>query len=419
MVDIVVVGAGSAGAVIAGRAVTRFGRSVTLVEAGPVHDAAAVPAPIAGPNFHRALEVPGRTWGATYSSGRGVGGSSSVNAMVGLVEGLDDLTVVDGLPIELRRAMPRERGVLSEAFAAAARSLAVPVGDALLTRSADGRRCSVNEAYLEPARQTGRLDVLGDAVVDRVLFEGTRAVGVRLADGREVSAGRVVIAAGAVRTPAVLLRSGVDRPSVGVGLQDHPALTIPVRLRADAVQARDGVLGRRPGEVVSVTSVGRLDHPDVGGLQLLAADSIDGDDPTRATLMAVVLQVESRGRVSLASTDPLVEPLLEFDPGAHPTDRMALVMAHRALEALLATPELAAVVAEAGDAALGGAHHASSTCRMGRPDDVAAVVDHECRVLGTESLWVCDASVFPRAPRTNPHLPVVLLAERIAAVVGT
>ena len=57
----------------------------------------------------------------------------------------------------------------------------------------------------------------------------------------------------------------------------------------------------------------------------------------------------------------------------------------------------------------------SSTCRMGRPDDPWAVVDHECRVIGTDALWVCDASVFPRVPSTNPHLPLVLLAERIAA----
>lgn len=414
MTDVLVVGAGSAGAVVAARA-AQCGRTVTLVEAGPVHGAAAVPPAIAGPNFHRALEVPGRVWAGGHPSGRGVGGSSAVNAMVGLVDGLDRLEVDDRVPIPIRPAAVHERGLLSTVFATAAPACGVRVGDALLTRDVSGRRVSVLEAYLEPAGRTGRLEMVGEAVVDRVLFDGPRAVGVRLADGRELLADCVVVSAGAVRSPAVLLRSGLDLPGIGVGLQDHPSISVPIRLRARAVDDLDRSLGRRAEDVVSVTSVGRATHRVPGDLQVLAADGIDALDPTSAVLMVSLLRVEARGAVRLVSDDPLVEPLVEFDAWANDTDRAALEAAARLLGALLEQPTVAAVVEEAGPAAHGGAYHASSTCRMGRPGDPWAVVDHEGRVMGTDRLWVCDASVFPRVPQTNPHLPVVLLAERIAA----
>lgn len=417
MADVLVVGAGSAGAVVAGRAATRFGRTVTLVEAGPVHDAATVPDAIAGPNFHRALEVPGRVWPGAYASGRGIGGSSAVNAMVGLVAGLDHLSVPDDLPLPLNPATHRERGLLSTLFAAAAPAVGLAVGDALLTRDATGRRWSVDEAYLEPARRSGCLDVVGGTTVDRILLERGRAVGVRLADGRELEAGRVVVSAGAVRSPAVLLRSGIDRPGIGVGLQDHPSITVPVRLRADAVDALDRALGRGAGDVVSVTSLGRATHGVPGDLQVLAADGVDARDATRAVLVASLLRVESRGRVRLASADPLVDPLVEFDPWGNATDRDALDAAHRVLDTLVANPQLAAAIDEVFEPVRGGAYHATSTCRAGRPDDPWAVVDHDGRVLGVDGLWVCDASVFPRVPQSNPHLAVVLLAERVVSSV--
>lgn len=411
MADLLVVGAGSAGAVIAGRAAVRHRRRVTLVDAGPLHCSADTPAAIAGPNFHRALEEPGRTW-TGHLSGRGAGGSSAVNAMVASAVPAgepSDATVL----LPRRVAAPHERGPLTEAMVAGARSDGLEVHDALLTRDADGRRCSVNDAYLEPARGTGRLEEVGDAIVDRVLWHGRRAVGVGLADGRELEAGRVVVSAGALRSPAVLLRSGLDRPGIGSGLQDHPSLTVEVRLRDEAVVGwRD-----RVGAIVSVTALVRASHRLPGDLQLLAADAVDPVDPTVASVVVTLMSVASRGSVRLGGTSPHDEPQVEFDPDGHPADRDGMAAGRALLERVLSTDEVRAVLASRGEPVVGGAYHTSSTCRMGRPDDPRAVVDHECRVIGTDSLWVCDASVFPRVPLANPHLPVVLLAERMAAII--
>lgn len=412
MADLLVVGAGSAGSVIAGRAATRHGMRVTLVEAGPLHAAAATPPAIAGPNFHRALQVPGRVWDLGYPSGRGAGGSSAVNAMVGrsVPVGADG---EPGTPLQLHRAGAHERGPLAAALALAAPSLGLAAEDALLTRTADGRRWSVNDAYLEPARATGRLAEIGDALVDCVLFEAGRAVGVRLADGREIEARRVVVSAGAVRSPAILLRSGIVRPGIGRGLQDHPTLSVEVRLRAEAIEPWRG----REHEVVSVTALVSASHRRRGDLQMLAADGVEPGSVASGVLMVSLMSVETRGTVRLSGPSALDEPVVDMPLGDDPADRAGLAAAEALLRAVLAADALRSVTAQVGEVTMGGAYHATSTCRMGRPDDDGSVVDHDCRVLGTDGLYVCDASVFPRVPMANPHVPVVLLAERVAAAI--
>ncbi|MFM2182520.1 MAG: hypothetical protein RJB61_814 [Actinomycetota bacterium] len=415
MADLLVVGAGSAGAVIAGRAAVRHGLRVTLIEAGPMHDAAATPSSITGPNFHRALHEPGRVWPAGYPSGCGAGGSSAVNAMVAAAvpDG------ADGEPstlLQLHRAEVHERGPLATALASAAPSLGLAADDALLTRTPDGRRWSVNDAYLEPARATGRLAEIGNAPVDRVLLERGRAVGVRLADGREFEAGRVVVSAGAVRSPAVLLRSGLTRSGIGRGLQDHPTISVTVRLDEAAVASWRG----RERQVVSVTAVVRAAHRRPGDLQLLAADGVRPDDLTAGVVMVSLMSVSSRGSVRLGGPTALDEPVVEFPmtgDGADAADLDGLAAARALLDDVLATAAMRSALAEVGEVTMGGSYHATSTCRMGRSDDDAAVVDHECRVLGTDGLFVCDASVFPRVPMANPHVPVVLLAERMVAAI--
>ena len=128
---------------------------------------------------------------------------------------------------------------------------------------------------------------------------------------------------------------------------------MPVRLRRDVVRALDRSLGRGPADVVSVTVLGRVRHPEFGDLQFLAADAVDADDPTRAVLMGLVLHVESRGAVHVESLDPFADPVVSFDPLSNPTDRAACAAVHRGLEALLASPEVASVVDEVGEARVG------------------------------------------------------------------
>lgn len=415
--DLIVVGGGTAGSVVAARC-AGAGRRVLLLEAGPAPEPGDRPAALAGPSFHAALAVPGRAWRlevartaggppVPYLCGRGLGGGSSVNAMLA--------DHADGLPIELHAAAPGERGALSRALLDAAPGAGLDVEPALLTRDAQGHRHSVVEAYVDPAVRDDGLVVSGDTLVDRVLLDRHgMVIGVRVADGREFGAPCVVIAAGALHSPGILLRSGIDRPGVGSGLQDHPSITLPVQLRKG-----------EPSTVVPVSVVCRGTARVAGDIRMMPVDQTDPTDARRAGLLAAVMHVESRGAVRLVDDDPHTPPRVEFASLSHPDDvaalRTAIDLARRFAdtEAFEAVGELCDVdvSVEALRAAVGGIYHPTSTCRMGRPDDPLAVVDAECRVIGAEGLFVCDASVFPRVPMANPNLPVIRLAERVAAIV--
>jgi choline dehydrogenase/5-(hydroxymethyl)furfural/furfural oxidase len=153
-------------------------------------------------------------------------------------------------------------------------------------------------------------------------------------------------------------------------------------------------------------------------LQLLPMEYVDPTDPSRAMLLNAVMRVRSRGSLRLASRDPTDHPLAEFAMLSDERDWTALSAAVDEAERVLAHATMRAVCtpldydrSRAGAAAaLGHYFHAAGTCAMG------SVVDAQCRVVGYEGLVVCDASVMPNLPRANPHLPTVMIAERIAAV---
>lgn len=434
----IVVGAGSAGCVVAGRLASDRGRSVTLVEAGSDLGPDDVAGPIGGADFFAALDLPGRTFpsltasrttgGAAtpYRRGRGVGGSSAVNAMIALHgdpelyrswgwDDTDEAWAAVALPEEL--VDPSELGVVDRALLAAASD----AERALLTRR-NGRRVTSAEASLWPALGRENLSVRTESPVDRVVLDGRRAVGVRLVTGEELGADRVVLAAGAIHSPAILLRSGVDTPGVGEGLQDHPAAPLTLVLR----QAHRGEESSGGRADLAVGSLLRRGH-----LQFLPMNHLGSSAPGFGLLMTALMQPRGRaGTIRLAFDDPLAEPVVDFALFDHPDDVAELVAGVRVALDLLAAPSFREVVEQvvidgagtpastlSDDVAIerwirraaGDYVHASSSCAMG------TVVDDDGAVFGYEGLHVCDASVFPTIPDANTHLPTTMLAERLSA----
>ena len=280
-------------------------------------------------------------------------------------------------------------------------------------------------------------------------FERNRAVGVELADGEIVRGAKVALCAGALGTPAILLRSGVgprahvealgieprlDAPAVGARLYDHPS--VPIYLRPPPGEC---VIGRDPrfqivatlasdaaGEARDLQLV-MTTHLDISGSPALRAAA---GVPVVAVLRAALMLPRSHGSVRLTSADPTAAPRIELNYVSHADDMRRLLALTRLARQIASSPELSQVhqgiVAPTAEtvhsdellrayivANIGTYCHALGTAPMGAGRD--AVVDERCRVHGLDNLWLIDASVFPTVPSAVPNLTVIMLAERVAA----
>jgi len=278
--------------------------------------------------------------------------------------------------------------------------------------------------------------VRGDVLADRVLLDGSRAGGVRTTTGEEVTAREVFLAAGAIHSPAILLRSGIGRDDglpVGANLREHaatPGFEIALRPAGRKSNADAPVL-----RSVLRYGSGRADAGP-NDMQMLWFDAVGPDAAGLAggRLIGAVMRVFSTGRVSLRSDDPTVDPVVDFAMLSDDRDRIRLrdavhrmlaVLRHDAVRAisdgvLALDRPIDALDSDAAidawlDANVTDYVHAVGTCRMGTRGDPAAVVDTDCRVIGYEGLRVCDASVMPDLPRANTHLTTVAIAERLVA----
>lgn len=425
----IVVGAGSGGCVAAARLADDPQRHVTLVEAGPGVRSHGETATIEGADTLAALRLPGRTFDGLlarrhraaepgpYRVGRGIGGSSAINAMLASRGDprqyaawgwVDAPSAWERVAIPTEVASDAELGPVDRALLAAEPTAV----RAPLTRR-HGRRVTSAEAYLDPRAALPNLEVRTNVAVDRLVLARRKARGVVLADGSEILADRVVVAAGAIHTPMLLLRSGIDAPGVGVGLQDHPSAAVTLELHE-----RAGERGLLVGAVL-----------ERDGLQILPINHTD--DGRHAALACALMTPAGRsGSVRLADDDPRSEPDVELDLLADGRDRRRLGAAVRLLLDILGRPSFAEIVGAAyidehgtsvealdDDRSLerwlrstSGVHlHASSTCAIGR------VLDDRGAVLGYDDLYVCDASAFPSVPAGNPHLPTTMLAERLTS----
>jgi choline dehydrogenase-like flavoprotein len=368
-----VVGGGTAGCVVASRLTEAAANDVTVLEAGEARTA-----PL-GPSFLDDRARPGATWPGDYPVGRGLGGTSAING--GVLSG--ELDALDETLLAAAPATAAELGPLDRALLAAA-----PDARPVLLARRDGRRVSTAECYLEPARSRGNLAVRTGVEVERVLWTGSRAVGVATSAGERITADRVVVCGGAIQSPAILVRSGVSVGDPGDGLADHPSGTIDVMLRGagESTAAVIGAMLRR------------------GDVEYLSMNRVDGARSHAAALLVALLAGARRGRVHLdrdgaavASFEPLAAPLAA-----------ALAAALDAGRRLLESDACADVVASCAVAAGVGAHaHAASTCATGR------VVGGDGAVRGRERLYVVDASTLPALPASGTYLPVVLHAERV------
>ncbi|MEO7398307.1 MAG: GMC family oxidoreductase, partial [Ilumatobacteraceae bacterium] len=466
--DIVIVGAGPAGCVLAGRLTGAGGKKVLLIEAGPDH----APESVDAASFFEPLAEPGRTYpnfrvqwttGAQprpYRLGRGLGGGSAVSAMIATPGSPGDYDrwerelgcqgwgwnemrrTLNGHDLAISQPSRQEWGSVDRALVDAAKELGhepcptylshdeLGVGPAWLTRW-DGRRSVASAAYIPRASRA--LKVRADTVVDRVILDGRDAVGVLTVGGELIEAGEVIVCAGAIHSPAILLRSGVQRPGIGHGLKDHPSARLSMRLR----EPND------PFALASATLLRWSSSRGDGDLQMLPLNHFGRDgsaaDARLGGLLAAVMSVHSNGLVALTSEDPLVAPSVQLNLLDDERDRARMREAARHMARLAATaafrriadevfiddegtPLAALAESDAGldrwlVANVGDTFHAACTCRMGRIGDESAVVDTAGLVHGYRNLRVCDASIFPDLPRANPALPTVMVAERIASMI--
>ncbi|MFE6891511.1 GMC family oxidoreductase [Streptomyces sp. NPDC057694] len=510
--DVIVVGAGSAGAALAVRSAEK-GRRVLLVEAGPDYRSARMHEAWRSPNPAVALMDPtaseGLLWAglnssrtdaqtqAPYWRGRGVGGSSSVNGQIAIRPPMADFEDWSGLgctgwspadvlpyfakleddeqfgdepyhgrggPTPIHRTPQDAWGgvdtALSRSALAAGHGWAEDVNapsahgvSPYPINSRGGRRVTVNDGYLEQARELSTLTVLGDALVDQVVFAGDRAVGVRLlVDGRVTTerADTVVLSAGVIHSPAILMRSGIGPAShlralgidvrhdlpVGRGMQDHPMALVSIPLRESA--AVKSPHDRHTNVCVRWTSG---DDAPVDDLMFVSLNQnvlamATASTTTASGAFGVWLnRNHSRGELTLASTDPSDQPLVRQRMLSDERDLRRMRHGIRALVDLARRPETAAITEgslDAENAALFAvldsdsglddhllrtvvdAQHGTSTCRMGQADAPGTVVDSDCRVLGVEGLRVVDASVFPSVPRANTNLATIMAGELMA-----
>ena len=505
MSSTVIVGAGSGGGALAARLSEAPEQEVILIEAGPSYLDDELPADIRDAGE---MSVEKHDWGLRgyfiepaaergpqpYPRGRVVGGSSAVNAAIGqratpedfvawVAAGNNEWRWEDVLPafkrlendldfgnapahgssgpVPIRRHTEDQWAGGVQAFAQACRDFGFrdcpdlnepgATGVGPTPRNLLGEvRASSMVTYLREAHGRRNLTIISDATCRRVLFEGTTAVGVEVErDGRveRISADRVVLCAGAIHTPHLLMLSGigpakvlaaigvepvVTNEAVGQNLQDHPMIPVVTLLReqTELLGARAELrftseIGKRLGLVDDMAVFPCVMEPSTLNLD------VDTRGRKALTFISNVAKPRSIGWLTTTSADPDVQPELHLNYLSDPEDMARAMesvrMVRRMAESSPLKDEIVEIVmpdaaTTADDGRLQAwirtvvttAYHATSTCRMGPAGDANAVVDQRLAVHGTKRLWVADASVMVNVPTAFTNLSAFMIGERLA-----
>jgi predicted dehydrogenase (TIGR03970 family) len=284
----------------------------------------------------------------------------------------------------------------------------------------DGQRTGPGAAYLWPIRDRSNLSLLTHTRAVRLLFAGSRVVGVDAIGPTgplTVTAQRVVLSAGAIESAHLLMLSGIGDQamlsSIGVGVvadlpvgsacSDHPEWVLPTTWEVAA--------GRPVLEVVLSTPDDIEIRPYTGGFVAMVGDGTAGH-PDWPHIGVALMQPRARGRITLVSGDPLAPPRIEHRYDTEPGDVAALQQGCQLAR------EIASPTTHVGEPAWSTSQHLCGSAPMGPATDPVAVVDHECRVHGLDGLWVIDGSVLPAITSRGPHASIVMLAHRAAEFVG-
>ncbi|MGI9408279.1 MAG: GMC family oxidoreductase [Hyphomicrobiaceae bacterium] len=522
--DYIVIGAGSAGCVLANRLSASGRHKILLLEAGPPDRNPWIHIPLgygklfknARLNWMYETEPEPNLGGRRIFQPRGkvLGGSSSINGLVyirGQAEDFDHWRQLgntgwsydDVLPYFLR-AEDQERGAndhhgiggplavsdqrdthpLADAFIAAGVATGLPRNDDFngarqegigyfQTTSRNGVRCSTATGYLKPARARKSLNIVTGAHVERILFNGRRAMGVayrKNGESRKARAsGEVILSAGAVNSPQLLELSGIgdgerlgslgipvirDNPNVGENLQDH----FQVRMVLEATQpftindkynnplrriaiGLDYLFRRRGPLTVSAGCAAaffktrpEIATPDVQVHFILFSTDRMGENfhPFSGFTASVCqLRPESRGSIHITSADPFAAPAIRANYLSTERDCQTNVDGLRILRTILDGEPMQPLLAREvmpgpdtqSDAGLldycrktgSTIYHPAGTCAMGGDD--RAVVTPELKVSGIEGLRVADASIMPRLVSGNTNAPVVMIGEKASDLI--
>lgn len=473
--DVLIVGAGSAGSVLAERLSADDRCRVTIVESGPGPDDARVhdqitdalrlpigPASSVVRHYPTTLtEAPVRY--TQIMRGAVVGGSGAINggyfcrALPSDVDGwaLDGWSWADVLPhfkaiendldfngplhgsdgpMTIRRVA--EFDGCTEAFVQSAESAGfgwigdlngsaadrpIPPGVGAVPLNIDGgTRVGPGGAFLVPALNRPNLTLLTETRVGRIRFADGRAVGLDCLGPSgflNLTADRIVLSAGAIGSAQLLMLSGVGPGQALLSLGISVEVDLPVGV--DTVDHPEWVLPVRwppthdvpPLEAVLTTREGLEIRPYTAGFGAMMSGR--RDDPTdRPHLGVTLMRPLSRGSVALASTDPDAAPVIEHRYDSEPAD----------VELLRSGAELAREIARdtvQPKSSWATSQHLCGTARMGRDGDPAAVVDSRCRVRGVGRLWVVDGSILPAIPSRGPHATIVMAGHRAAEFINS